>query len=40
MMKPRFSGKISDRKLIETFKQGSTIKILSEQGLQIILCRK
>ncbi|MBD2247293.1 hypothetical protein [Nostoc sp. FACHB-888] len=32
MMKPRFSGKISDRKLIETFKQSSTVKILSGQG--------
>ncbi|WP_277932918.1 hypothetical protein [Nostoc sp. FACHB-892] len=40
MMKPRFSRKVSDRKLIETFQESSTVKILSGQGLQIILCRK
>ncbi|MGF1939300.1 MAG: hypothetical protein RM347_033975 [Nostoc sp. ChiQUE02] len=31
MMKPRFSEKISDRKLIETSKQSSIGKILSGQ---------
>ncbi|MEH2180221.1 AMIN domain-containing protein [Nostoc sp.] len=40
MMKLRFGQKISDRKLIETSKQGSIGKIFSGQGLQIIFCRK
>ncbi|MEH1831468.1 MAG: hypothetical protein V7L29_05160 [Nostoc sp.] len=40
MSKLRFGQKISDRKLIETSKQSSIDKILSGQGLQIILCRK